>query len=461
MGAGLVGTYLAHRLLSSGLSIALIERGTSNSSMPAANETSMVDAVYRGATVGRTFGLGGTSNRWGGQLVPLFSTAPETAELGRQVASTLNSEYRTVWKILRLREELYDDLFAHATTQHPLDRIHSFALPVRKRNFWTRFGADISAHPSAAVFTSATDVEVRVGESSMEVKCRSEAKDVSLEGQYLVISAGAIESTVLVGALTRSLGHEWKFGSPLRDHLSVRIGALTPLSLDAFRSAFSPTLRGGGMVFSRYAIANESPAAFIHCLYDESSDFPSWMHACTQAFQQRSQTLLPLLTQSAAKAQGLMTFAAGLAFRRRVEWPRGTRYSLQLDIEQRSDARNYIGICSSDKRPELSWNVRPADWASIRDLKKKVEDLWKDCPLGRVANLAPLNEDELIVQSRIDAHHPIGTLAEECLDDWITYKRGKNTFVLSTATFPFTGISNPTFTLLALAERLAKRITSA
>lgn len=72
IGAGAAGIYLATQLVRQGRSVVLIEAGP-KTGVDAA--TVGFDAIfgrdpYPGATAGRFFGLGGSTTRWGGALVP-------------------------------------------------------------------------------------------------------------------------------------------------------------------------------------------------------------------------------------------------------------------------------------------------------------------------------------------------------------------------------------------------------
>lgn len=73
VGAGTAGIFLARQLRRQGLRVVMLEAGEGVAARP--EEADQVcdqrGVMYRGADSGRSFGLGGTSVLWGGQMLPL------------------------------------------------------------------------------------------------------------------------------------------------------------------------------------------------------------------------------------------------------------------------------------------------------------------------------------------------------------------------------------------------------
>ena len=75
IGAGIAGLCLADRLRRLGKRIIVIESGDFQPDRETdhpLNTVEILDAPYNGATEGRARGLGGTSVKWGGALLPLL-----------------------------------------------------------------------------------------------------------------------------------------------------------------------------------------------------------------------------------------------------------------------------------------------------------------------------------------------------------------------------------------------------
>ena len=74
IGAGTAGIFLAQRLRHVGIGVVILEAGDGLSRKPEdAKQRCVQHGIrYRGADQGRSFGLGGTSVLWGGQMIPLM-----------------------------------------------------------------------------------------------------------------------------------------------------------------------------------------------------------------------------------------------------------------------------------------------------------------------------------------------------------------------------------------------------
>ena len=73
IGAGTVGIFLSQQLRKQGIRVMVLEAGDTLARRPDALDQHCVQRGirYRGADLGRSFGLGGTSVLWGGQMLPL------------------------------------------------------------------------------------------------------------------------------------------------------------------------------------------------------------------------------------------------------------------------------------------------------------------------------------------------------------------------------------------------------
>ena len=73
IGAGTVGIFLSQQLRKQGIRVVLLEAGDIVARKPDELDQRCVQhgIRYRGADLGRSFGLGGTSVLWGGQMLPL------------------------------------------------------------------------------------------------------------------------------------------------------------------------------------------------------------------------------------------------------------------------------------------------------------------------------------------------------------------------------------------------------
>ena len=73
IGAGTAGIFLSHQLRLNNIPVIILEAGNQVNQTPKQYKLfcQYKNIYYRGADLGRSIGLGGTSNLWGGQMIRL------------------------------------------------------------------------------------------------------------------------------------------------------------------------------------------------------------------------------------------------------------------------------------------------------------------------------------------------------------------------------------------------------
>src|ERR1700731_4791932 len=71
IGSGPAGLAVARAAAERGISVVMLEAGPRNAARTELPSVAFPRRTYAGATLGRAFGLGGTSVLWGGQLLPM------------------------------------------------------------------------------------------------------------------------------------------------------------------------------------------------------------------------------------------------------------------------------------------------------------------------------------------------------------------------------------------------------
>lgn len=499
VGAGPAGLLLARCLNAAGARVTLVERGPLSKTLsPLPEEVHFEEGRYRGALDGRRFGLGGTSSVWGGQLIPMQPEDFTTCLDGQREPwpikfEDLRDHYLKAWLALGLEESQHADCFACGERDMPalpgfVPR-NSFAIAVKRRNFAHLWGAEMSASGNVDIVhgTLATAFEsegvgaerriasVAVADASGHVR--------TIRAENFVVAAGALESTRLLLELQESMPKvpHALLGIGLQDHLSVRIASIAVRDRAAFNSAWSPWLRRGGIGFRRLeattALQEELgvPSSFLHITYGSATSFPAALHDLAQKIQAGD----PI--QAGKAALRLSRYAGGAAslglaylVRRRIEWPADTPMTLLLDVEQLPDPRNRLSLgprsSPGRRRPlAISWAVRDADAAAIQKFARRVFDQWQSEPSGNGVTITPLSLDDILASLRrntstFDVFHPIGTTRMSASSQDGVVDRDcrvygyRNLYVASTSVFPRAGAANPTYTLLALAVRMAEHL---
>jgi choline dehydrogenase-like flavoprotein len=482
VGAGLAGIYCAIALRSLGASVLVVEAGPRTAIFGDPESITFREDRYEGAIEGRALGLGGTSTLWGGQLAPL---APHEL-LGRLTnqpeawpfdAHALQAAYPAVCERFDLSRSAYESL-ATRTSTYPLGFAEGTALSLKigKRNvanLWRRqlkyddhLNVLLNCEPRAARFSGSGGGR-RI--ESLDIATR-DGGTLKVAADSFIIACGALASTCLYQRIFTELRTEAGFraGTTLQDHLSVPIARVVVRDAKSFRDHFSPRLTRDGIAFRRlfsteaFEAATGGPGGFMHIVYKSDSGLPNWLHV-GQSLAQRNKwrALSKHMVKGARHAGSLMEMATAAVKRRRVEWPRDTCFELLLDIEQLPDARNAVSW--HDSRMAIRWKRREADAEIHRQVKEKILSSWPSSIYGTIAQLVP-GADQELNNARV-AYHPTGTLRMSrdvrngIVDGDCRMHGAVNGFIVSTAVFPRCGAGNPSFTLLALSERLSRHLS--
>jgi len=503
VGAGTAGIFLAQQLRKLGLRVVLLEAGDEVARSPVAVDQRCVQQGirYRGADSGRSFGLGGTSVLWGGQLIPVvpsdMAARPEVGFSPWPIDySEVASHFATVKEQLGLPTDDKKQGTDPSLQRFPmLSRINgdfqlrlSEWLPFRTRNFGKAFSdelrtdtdLDVWLNANVVGLTQSPDADVqRI--SSIEARS-SNGKVLVVRPDAVVVCAGALESTRLMLALDESSGGRIShLGAPLgryfSDHLSVTCGRFECHDWRRYNLETAPIFADSVMRTPRLELSGEAQqrlavtSAFAHFTFvthgDTGFDVVRNFLRKRQG-EQQGLGLSPAMIGRVVNDVTAMAFWRG--FHRRLWIPRKADLLLQVDIEQTANWDSVLSL--ADERDELGrkrlaidWRITPEDARVIRTVAERTIEAWRSSPLRDVANLRlTLPEKFDSFETLYDVYHPTGTLRmgsshiNSVLDANLRLWAFDNCYVSSTAAFPSAGSANPGLTHLALTARLADHL---
>ena len=488
IGAGAAGLYLASRLAKQTGRVVVIEAGPASPVMGGSPgfDCSFSEESYAGAIEGRAFGLGGTTSRWGGNLIPIqpsdaIRSDPVHAHSWQYILNVVHQHGTTVLDVLGVAPSAECHASASSLTEQSAVALRTCALgtacsqwlPFRKRNF-----ARLANHRSS------NNVDIYCGAVAVDWGCEQEADGlcrvgtvaaISLGGRRLVvnarkyvIAAGAIESARIVEEIDvahRVLPRGAAVGQFLSDHLSFCAGQFHEGAMQGALSPFTPRFAGGTMLTWRFIESAPTPEScryFAHLVLPVESHGFRLVRAVLQGVQMRRFPTISL-RDAALGAGGLVGLAWDRGVHSRLHIPRSTPCRLQVDMEQRPDPRNAVRLgtnkdCFGRPTVDIAWRLRERDYMDMQRVRARVRASISG--MGPAWALAPESDEAISSSKPHDAYHPTGVCRLGDDDEAVVgldFKvRGfENVHLLSTGLFPSAGSANPTFSLLCCAEQLA------
>jgi len=502
IGAGTAGLFLAQLLRRQGVEVVLLEAGGRLAQSPQS-----VDQIceqrgirYRGADLGRSFGLGGTSVLWGGQMLPLTpDDVAERPEAGFEAWPVPYEEIAAYFPVVRetlglgglateREAEVIRRRFAQLNSLSPDFELRlSTWLPFGKRNFAKCFSSLIDKDVGLSLWVNAAVVglhPVTEGGRLESIAAQSpNGRRLKVRARAYVICAGALESTRLLLAYDEATESSiTASGAPLgrhfADHLSITCGRFFCRDWARVNMAVGPIFQGGLMRTPRLELASSTqkarglPSAFAHFTFvthgDTGFDTVRNVLRRRQGERQRLDLTPGRLWRATqdVSAMGLWRLAY-----RRLWIPRQADLLLQVDIEQAPNPGSCLTLANERdalgrKRLAINWRIETEDIRVIREVADLTLKAWHRSDLREAADLElamPGKFDSF--ETLYDVYHPTGTLrmgstpTASVVDRNLSLWAAENCYVSSTAVFPSAGSANPGFTHLALTARLAAHLS--
>ena len=508
IGGGTAGLTLAHEFLGLGCSVVVLESGgaADEARTQALYRCEVVGLPHRGHMHGRFRVLGGTSTRWGGQLLPLTQHDIEDREwLG---AGPWPISYCDLDPYYRRVEDLFgvDSLPYESDAQNPLSIRGAEFLPdvfAARYAKWPPFGKRNLARLAGTACAQASNMEIILHANVTEMCLNAEGTQVlavrarSLTGaslevraKHVVVCTGTIE-TIRILLASRNVAqagignHSDQLGRNFQDHLSFRAAELTLRDRREAERSFAPFFIGSTMRSVRlelrpsYQRREGLLSCFGQILFEmpERSGFAELREGLRRL--QARQNPWPDIngwTTIARDFPYMLRLGYARYVKRRVTYPDDARVYLQVDVEQKPNSASRVSLSSTCDElgiplVRLDWQVGDLEKQTLREFVRCFRIEWNRLGFG-VANWNTTIEQEgnAWLHECLDVYHQTGGTcmhddpAVGVVDSQLRVHGVDNLFVASCSVFPTAGSANPTFTLLALTVRLAdhlKRILGA
>jgi choline dehydrogenase-like flavoprotein len=501
IGAGVMGLLLANKLAGYGLEVSLLEAGglELESRSQALYESEMRGETHLGTTEARFRTFGGSSIRWGGQLLPysteVFTSRPAVGGASWPISEAdFENYYKEISSIMGVNDLPYDDRFLrHFRSESGLGtgqvrvRFSKFA-PFPRRNLAKTVGKACLISPRVTVYLHANAVSVDLEPGGNRVRsvtaCNYQGGKFTFTAGDFAICTGAIEASRLLlnstGVDPVGVGNAGGLvGRYFHDHLSALVAWLTPPDLPAFVRHFAPyyvrgTLHTPKMEASA-ALQKDLGLLDVHAHFgiheSENSGFGllrsalrDFQHGKLSVTDTRLLVQLPMLAGGAAK----MAFAMKVLGRRLPSSQ--SRISLSFNTEQKPRADSRVQL--SDRRDALGLRKVVVDWKrsaeegeTIHRFASIVETYLASLGLSHLDWVPERAEGpKALLQIGGDSCHQMGgtQMGTSPRDSVVTgdlrLHDVHNLYVASCSVLPSGGSTGPTFTVMALTLRLADHL---
>jgi choline dehydrogenase-like flavoprotein len=496
IGAGAAGLAIASTFFGTSRKVALLESGGMSSEAE-------IQSLYSGRVVGQSHAeldacrlrfFGGTTNHWTAHVRPLeaidFEARPWVPHSGWPIdESSLAPFDRSVREVLKLPEGAFS--VAHWTSnrckpmQFERDRVVTrvrHVLPEANRNFARIFQPAMERSANVDTFLNASVLRIVLNEARTQVL---ELEVGTLEGvrvrararQY-VLAAGGIENPrvlLLSGIGSHSDVSKQRVGGFFANHPAGWGGYLQP-SRSKFNASFHKRFTGEASSVRPLLMLSpevQRELEVLNCWLELDTTLKA--DGILKAL--REESLLEGESPGRAGKESVLRDRQIALLARDMDGREGDpsgpprpviAVRALAEVVPNPESRVRLGDeldAFGQRKVVLDWRLQPVDSEStVRSLRALAREAGAN-GMGRFRLLFPKEGFESI--RTVGSHHHMGTTRMHddprhgVVDQNCRVHGISNLFVAGCSVFPTYGTANPTFTLLALAYRLAEHLRGA
>lgn len=494
VGAGAAGIALAIELARSGLRVIVLESGGRALDARAQDlYRSEVVALRHGGVHDLRFRVfGGSTIRWAGQAMPMldidFAAREWVPGSGWPIdRDALEPYYHRAASLLQVPAfgrnfDRWPDALPPCPPFQPAIATAVWSVFGPRPDFAERYGATLAAADRVEVLLGANVLELLTDPGATAVLAARvaglEGKRMTVEADYFVLCAGGIETPRILLASDRTadggLGNSHDLvGRFFQDHPSFVLGPLHPRASGGLR-AFRPVKRSGVKYLTRIVSARELQARerLLHTGMSVVFDFgqsPAIDAGRRLVQAMRSQELR---RDAPTAARAILRDPAPLL---RAGWRHYVRHQPALDTsvapivgvgcEQLPNPESRVTLAEDRdelgmRRTRLAWKLTEHELRSCARFTELMAGEFERLGIGSI-EAAGIPDDPTAISGIVmdNGHHMGTTRMADCAADGVVDSDCKvfgldNLYVASCSVFPTSGVSNPTFTMLALCLRI-------
>lgn len=465
IGPGTMGLYLAASL-PPGLDVAVVGAQESTSGT---TSTITFDSAHRGVKSGWGAGLGGTSRLWGGQIWPWRSWEMDGGP-GREAwplsfSEDIRPHYPTVMHNLGLSVAQRETIHAQGGVMYG-PQVRLGQAEIRYSTWMNRRHRDFSRNRSIMSrvqmgrrrLISVDAHSLRPSRGGNYQVLDSSSQELA-EAKRVVLALGTLGNVKMLSRYYKDAGIIGEtLGQYFGDHVSTRVARAEVIDWASFTQFAAPKFIKDGLSTARLAttkaFSQETNLMSAYGHFEMSSPI-------LQALRQRSRDVGRTGSSNGLLAKELKALpqhvsAIGHAVARRQRpLDRTAQMYLRIDVEQPLRRSASISWDEAD-RLGLNWAIGPIEHNTASEALRIFTPIIEES-MG--VRLFPLDDLEFA-----DIYHMMGGTrmappGEAGVVDSTSRVAGHDhLWVSGASTFPSGGMANPTFTALALTERIGREI---
>lgn len=491
VGAGAAGILLAVKLSQAGKKVLLIESGHFNEDekRQELNNVTQTGKTLSNAVWGRKRAVGGTTIAWGGQSLPFsdidFEYKDWVKHSGWPISfSDLEQHYPVANRFMGVDELDYgDDIFnllkMKKLSFNPRKLLYHFSKWAPEPNFKKLY--DDHLVKNVTVVYNAVVTKINIGENgkvSDIVVSNYHNNEVRVKVNILVLSPGTIEANRLLltndHQAQKGIGnHSGWLGKCFMDHPCIEVGNVISDNQYRLQSHFNTHYINKRKYSIRLSLSEEvqrnerltNGSAGIMFYYPDDVIDP-YIEVRNYIKSRQLKSFSKLISNI-----GVYAISAKALLKDRLIYKHNAKARLVMMMEQEPDTDSCITLSSERDRfdipkANIHWSITKSTWNSTVFMAQEIRSELERLSIGTV-KLHPSVEMNNInwIESLTDVnHHMGGTRMSDTPENGVVDKNLKvwgvdNLFICSASVFPTGSHSNPTLTLLALASRLAKKLS--
>jgi GMC oxidoreductase len=475
IGCGTYGSYLIKGLMEkfgNDIELTVIEMGNEKTKNEEEIGVKAESGGAQAAEKGRYFGLGGTSARWGGQVLFFDERDNPTNDADWQTIIDINKKYRPVVleKLLGTMPKIASlvadkgiektGIWLKYTKRNLFKSLDKTVLnPVRliKNQRVTGFAIENNTIKGVSI----SDGGFRISEglpptSNITNPKYTEGVTETVNADIFYLTAGAIESCRLLLTLQEqhSVLTSTDLGKHYGDHLSVELFKIQGHKPVINGIDLLPTFINGSLITKRLIVSDDTHRiGFAHPIFNKEVKVFTSIKRLLFGKQQMDFNLKDVLDGFIF----LIRFGFSVVFLKKM-YAHRNNWSLQLEIEQAFPNTNTIDLSENldkfgQKAVRLNWQVSAEDKQAIETIKTNLKTLLDNESIPYSVVYDPNVEATKIE----DVYHPVGFIRmghddNAVLDPDCRVKGVNNLYNFSTAMFPSAKSINPTAAVFCFIE---------